>query len=163
MGMLAIKQPPRLRLKVDEDLFPIEGRITCRACDTEVVVPLGNPALLCTNCLSDLSATAYRVADEYADAMAAFFEAGRALTRAARNNEWYAKTEEARGDMTVSPELFARAWEAARQGPHASIVAMRDWVDECAVLMQRAERRYLAAQPELAAARAERGEPVDVI
>lgn len=162
MGTIALKQPPRLRLAPDEELFPIVGSITCRACGVGEAVGVGHPALLCSGCLADLSATARRVAGEYASAMAAFFEAGEALDRAAHGNEWYAKTEAARGDMGVSPATFARAWEKAKRGENAALVAMRDWLDECAEMMRRTELRYLAAEPELAAARDALGEPVEV-
>jgi hypothetical protein len=161
------KTAPRLRLAPGEELFsePIQGRITCRACDAVEDVPLGHPALLCSACLRDLSATAQRVADEYAEAMAAFFDAGREHDAMVRANVWYAKTEAARADMSVSPELFKRAWEAAHQSDdeRAQMTTIRDWLDECAELMRRAELRYLAARPELAAARAAKGEPVEVI
>jgi len=125
---------------------------------------LGHPALLCTPCLRDVSATARRVADEYAAAMVAFFEAGIALTKASQGNAWYAKTEAARGDMRVSPETFARAWAAAKAegGEKAVLVGMRDRLDEAAEDMRAAELRYLAAAPELEAARAALGEPVEV-
>jgi len=163
---LQTKAAPRLRLAPSEELFPepIQGRITCRACEAEEDVPLNHPALLCSACLIDLGATARRVADDYAEAMAAFFEAGREHDAAARTNAWYAKTEAARGDMSVSPELFTRAWAAAKAGggERAQLVAVREWMDECAELMRRAELRYNAAAPELEAARAAQGEPCDV-
>lgn len=164
MATLKLKTSPRLKLAPDEELFlePIQGRITCRACDREETVPLGYPALLCSACLFDLSATACRVADEYAETMTVFFRAGEALQKAALNNEWYAKTERARSE--VEPVIFARAWEAARArgGEPAVLIGMREWLDETAMLMRRAELRYITAAPELLAAREARGEPIDV-
>jgi len=161
---LQTKAAPRLRLAPSEELFPIQGRITCRACEAEEDVPLGHPALLCSACLVNLGATARRVADDYAEAMAAFFEAGAELKKAVRGNEWYIKADATRGDMSVSPELFARAWAAAKAGggERAQLIGMRDWLDECAEMMRRAELRYIAAAPELEAARAAKGEPTDV-
>lgn len=160
------KTAPRLRLAPNEELFPepISGRITCRACEAVEDVPLGHPALLCSACLSDLGKTARMVAECYAEALVAFFAAGKELDEATAGDAWYAKTEAARGDMTVSPATFARAWAAAKAegGRKAQIVAMRDWLDETAELMRRAEIRYLVAQPELEAARAAAGEPIDV-
>lgn len=164
MAVLSLKTPPRLKLAPDEELFPepIHGHITCRVCEAHENVPLGHPALLCSDCLSDLPAAVRHISGEYADAMVAFFQAGEALEKASRGNEWYAKTEAARAD--VEPSLFARAWEAARLrgGEPARLIGMREWLDETAELMRRAELRYIAAVPELAAARAAFGEPVDV-
>jgi hypothetical protein len=164
---LRTKAAPRLRLAPGEDIFPElrpAGRITCRACGRIENVMLGHPALLCSACLVDVSATARRVADEYATAMVAFFDAGAALTKASQGNEWYAKTEAARGDMRVSPEIFALAWQRAKVGggEKALLVSLRDSLDTTAEDMRAAELRYLAAAPELEAARAAMGEPINV-
>ena len=158
-----LARAPRLRVEGDE-IFSELTRITCRVCEDEERVPLDYPALLCSTCIADLAGTARRVADAYACAMAAFFDAGAALTSAAQGNEWYAKTERARGDMSVSPATFARAWAAAKKegGEKATLVTLRDAMDDAAELMKAAEQRYIEAQPELIAARAALGEPVEV-
>lgn len=160
---VAVERPkagPRPR--VGRDIFPIEGRITCRACEAEEVVPLNHPALLCGACLADLPLAARRVAEAYAAAMETFFQASAALAEAAEGDEWFAKTERARAE--IEPAAFARAWEKARAagGKKAALVALRDAMDEAALDMRRAELRYIAAAPELVAARAAKQEPVDV-
>lgn len=167
MAMLALKpKPPRLRLDPNEELFPevahIQGRITCRVCETEEMVDLGHPALLCSRCLSNLGAAARRIADEYASAMAAFFRAGEELAEKARGNAWYAKTEEAR--VSVDPATFQRAWASAKAsgGDKAQLCALRDALDDAAEAMRQAELRYIAAAPELEAARLATGELCDV-
>lgn len=159
----ALASAPRLRVEGDE-IFPELTRITCRVCGDEERVPLDYPALVCSTCITDIAAAARRVADEYAHTMAAFFEAGEALTKISQGDEWYAKTERARGDMTIPPVTFARAWAVAKSagGDKAKLVSLRDNLDEAAELMRAAELRYIAASPELEAARAALGEPIDV-
>lgn len=155
---------PKLRLSPAEKLFldPIQGNITCRACDAVESVSVGHPALLCTVCLADLIGSTARVTLAYADAMTAFFRASEAMEELARGSEWYAKTEVARANMDVAPAAFARGWERARDGEHAAIVAARENMDRAAIAMRHAEQRYIAAQPELYAARAFLGEPVGI-
>lgn len=169
MGTIALttkptKTQPKPRLAPGEALFPEDGEIeiTCRACDAKEKVFVDHPALLCAACLADLAGTNKRIVEAYARAMDVFFRACEVLSHEARNDAWYAKTEAARGDMSISPELFARAWEAAGVGPHADIVRLRNQMDAAAETMRAAELRYIAAQPELAAARAAFGEPVEV-
>lgn len=156
----ALASAPRLRVEGDE-IFPELTRITCRVCGDEERVPLDYPALLCSTCITDLAGAARRVADEYACAMSAFFETGAALTQASQGDAWYAKTERARGDMSVPPAVFARAWGVAKAGggDKAVLISLRDRLDEAAELMRLAEQRYIAAAPELEAARAAMGEP----
>jgi hypothetical protein len=162
---LQTKAAPRPRLAPDEDIFPElrpAGRITCRACGWVEDVMLGHVALLCSPCLADITTTARRVADDYAETMVAFFEASDALAKASQGNAWYAKTEAARA--SVDPETFQRAWAAAkaRGGEMATLIGMRDRLDETADEMRAAELRYIAAAPELEAARDALGEPTTV-
>ncbi len=169
MATIALTKPARLlptpRLQPGEDLF---GRdmclITCRACGAGEAVYTDHPALLCGACLIDLSATAYRVSEDYSAAMVAFFDASRALDERTRGNVWYAKTEQARTDMAVTPAVFARAWEAARQegGEKVALIELRETMDTAAEAMRAAEVRYIAAAPELSAARQAFGQPVEV-
>lgn len=157
--------PPAPRLKPGEDSFG-EGDclITCRACGSEEKVYTDHPALLCAACLADIPTTSRKVAEGYASAMVVFFEASRALYERAKDNAWFQKTELARGDMSITPATFARAWEAARAegGEKAELIGLREAMDDAAEAMQAAELRYIAAFPELRAARAAFGEPVEV-
>ena len=167
MGTIALQTnpTPRLRLAPSEELFapePIQGHITCRACDAPETVEIGHPALLCLACLADLIGATARVTLAYADAMAAFFRASEELARQSEGSAWYAKTEVARGDMSIAPALFAQAWERARGGEHAAIAAAREAMDAAAEAMRVAELRYIAAAPEFYAARAFLGEPVGI-
>lgn len=158
--------PPRPRLGVNEELFQTgDCLITCRACGQEERVFIDHPALLCAACLANLGATAQRVAGDYASSMVAFFEAEKSLRERAAGNTWYVKTEAARGDMSITPETFARAWESARLGggEKSVLIELRDTMDAAALAMQAAELRYIAATPELSAAREAFGEPVEVI
>jgi hypothetical protein len=162
---LTAKTPPKPRLKPGEELFG-EGDclITCRACDAQEYVFTDRPALLCAGCLADLRGTTRKVAEGYASSVIAFFEASKALHEKAKDNPWFAKTEAARGDMSILPSTFARAWEAARAegGEKAELIRLREAMDEKALLMRSCELRYIAASSELAAARAAFGEPVEV-
>jgi hypothetical protein len=159
------KAPPKPRLKPGEELFG-EGDclITCRACGAEEYVFTDHPALLCAGCLADLPGTSQRLAEQYASSMVVFFEAARALGMRARGNAWFEKTERAREDMDISPATFARAWEAARAegGEKRDLIELREAMDEAALTMRACELLFIAASPELAAARAAFGEPVEV-
>lgn len=154
---------PKPRLLPNEELFG-DGpcSIECRACGAEEHVYPDHPALLCASCLVDLGATARRIAEAYASAMVAFFDASAKLSARSSGNAWYAKTEQARGDMSISPATFQRAWEAARLegGDKAVLIGLRDAMDLAAEQMRAAEVQYISAAPELAAARIAFGEPV---
>ncbi len=58
----------------------------------------------------------------------------------------------------------ARAWEAARQegGEKVALIELRETMDTAAEAMRAAEVRYIAAAPELSAARQAFGQPVEV-
>ncbi len=154
--------PPQPRV-VGDGLFPdVTVDIACRVCGCVERVTLDYPALLCTTCLNDLSAVTERLAGDYATALQSFLDTSTALAQRAAGNAWYATTERARSE--VEPKVFQQAWIRAERagGENAALIQLRDRLDLLALQFRAAEQRYIVAQPELRAARAFLGEPVEV-
>lgn len=168
---IKLRTSPRPRVFGDE-LFPesapsLGGLITCRVCDRVETVVIGHPALLCSTCLADLSATAAHVAQVYAAAIAYFFQANQALDdalTATPERAWWAKVEAARAVQDFDPEAFTQAWERAKVlgGERARLCQLWEALDREAVRLQPLSAWYTAAERELRTAREARGEPVEV-
>lgn len=126
------------------------ARITCRVCDRAAHVPLDHPALLCHECLADIDATAAHVAERTAIVLARWMREYEAFQALVQGNAWWQQVEDAR---YRDDPLFAAAWERARSGPHAAIVAAYDALvrtsDETAAIND----WYCTAETELRAAR----------
>lgn len=146
------------------DVFP-GGLITCRVCERVELVTIGHPALLCSSCLADLSATAAHVASVYGAALAFFLEAAQALDAAiavSPERAWWGKVEAARAADTFDAAVFAQAWARAKAGggARARLCALWEELAREADTLEPLNAWYTGAERELRAARAAQGEPV---
>lgn len=168
---IRIRTTPAPRVYGDE-LFPAEGPslgglITCRVCEGTEIVCIGHPALLCSTCLRDVSATASHVAGVYSAALAFFMAAAEALAEAVQTSPervWWGRVEAARGAVEFDRALFAQAWERAKSagGEKLRLCLLWENLDREAVALEPLNAWYVAAEKELCAARAALGEPIDV-
>ena len=172
--MIATKKTIRIKTALSPRVFGDEllpevfpgGLITCRVCDRTELVPIGHPALLCSACMTDLSATAAHVAAVYGAALAFFIEAGVALTEAVDSSPesaWWARVEAVRGADTFDAHLFSLAWERAKAtgGERARLCALWEKLDQEAGKLEPLNAWYTNAGRELRAARAAFGEPIE--
>ncbi len=125
-------------------------RITCRIHNLPAA---GNDdgLLLCPTCLDDLPAAARHVADRYSSVLARWMRQYDAFLDLVRDSEWWAKVWEAKA--TQDPR-FAEAWERARRGPNAPIIAAYEALDTTSAEVEQMNAWYIRAESELAAARA---------
>lgn len=125
------------------------AHITCRVCARAARVPRDHPALLCYECLRDIGATAAHVAERTAIVLARWMREYDAFQALVQGDAWWQQVADAR---YRDDPLFAAAWERARSGPHAAIVAAYESLvrtsDEVAVMND----WYRAAETELRAA-----------
>lgn len=155
-----------------DELFPIEsaslgGLITCRVCDRVETVVIGHPALLCSACLENLSATAHHVASVYAAAIAYFFDANKAIDEALQaspERAWWSKVEAARKDEDFDASAFTQAWERAKAsgGEKQHLCLLWEALDRESTRLEPMNAWYTAAEKELRTARAFVGEPVEL-
>lgn len=132
--------------------------ITCRVCLRKERAAFDAPALLCGACAADLAATARHVAERTALVYARWQREYEAFHALVADNPWWDKVTAARLRAMLEPAYaatVAQAWEAARKGPHAAIVADWETLDATSAEVEAITKWYAAAETELRAAAGE--------